>query len=365
MSTPAPADPGALPPLYSRWMRELLKDTVRGEPQSTCDDCAMCPSAGVKPQPNDRYFSPDVKCCTFVPELPNYLVGRILSDADPDGARGRESVRGRLRAGGGVTPLGVATPLMFELIYRGVSGVFGKSRAIRCPHYLEEGGGRCSIWRNRPGVCATWHCKHERGAVGHDFWRALHILLTAVQRALARWCVQDLPAEILSVLFPPIAPSTGGRPRSPEEIDGAASPAYYAAAWGTWKGREEDFYRDCARKVDRLRWSDVRRIGGVELTLLERLLLESWRKLRSDAIPEALRAGSVQVVPLPGGTSRVLSYNENDPIELPSELLDVLGYFDGRPTADALAAIDRERGLVLERDLLRQLVDFQVLVAAR
>src|SRR5436190_23566607 len=94
----AAPDPGPLPPLYARWMRDLLKGAVSGEPEATCDDCAMCPSAGTAPAASTLYFNPDAKCCTYIPELPNYLVGRILSEADPALAHGRDTVRSRLRA---------------------------------------------------------------------------------------------------------------------------------------------------------------------------------------------------------------------------------------------------------------------------
>lgn len=362
MGKATPADPGTLPILYSRWMRELLKDRVGGEPEATCDDCAMCPSRGSTPGVSELHFNPVSKCCTYIPELPNYIVGRILSDPDPALTHGRDTVRARLQAGAGVTPLGIAQPVTFELLYKNAPGLFGRSQTIRCPHYIED-GGRCGVWRHRPSVCATWHCKHERGAVGKTFWRALHQLLCAVQRALARWCVMDLPPSVLSVLFPPLQSPGTGRALEAADIDGVMNPRIYAATWGDLKGREEEFYRSCARKVDALTWKDVRRIGGSELEILERLLLAAWKDLRSTDLPDRLRPGSVRVTPLSPGTTRVLSYSELDPIELPSELMDVLGYFDGRPTDDALAAIAQERGLEIERDLLRQLVDFQVLVA--
>jgi Fe-S-cluster containining protein len=344
-------------------MRELLKDRVGGEPEATCDDCAMCPSQGATPGVSELYFNPASKCCTYIPELPNYLVGRILSDSDPALAHGRDTVRGRLQAGAGVTPLGIAQPVTFEVLYRAAPGLFGRSQTIRCPHFIEE-GGRCGVWRHRPSVCATWHCKHERGAVGRAFWKALHQLLCGVQRALARWCVLDLPPSVLSVLFPPLGNPGGSRPINAADIDGIASPSYYDAAWGSLKGREEEFYRRCARKVDALTWKDVRRIGGSELELLERLLLGAWKDLRSTAVPDRLRPGSVRVTAVTPETTRVISYSDLDPLEMPSELLDTLGYFDGRSTDDALRAIVREKGLEIERDLLRQLVDFQVLVAA-
>ena len=74
--------------------------------------------------------------------------------------------------------------------------------------------------------------------------------LTSTQRALARWCVADLPAIVLSVLFPPMGAPGGGRSLDATDIDGAANPAVYDASWGNLKGREEEFYRGCARRVD-------------------------------------------------------------------------------------------------------------------
>ncbi len=364
MGKATPADPGPLPELYSRWMRELLKDRVGGEPQATCDDCAMvCPSRGSTPAVSELFFNPVSKCCTYIPELPNYLVGRVLSDSDPAMKHGRDTVRARLKAGHGVSPLGIAQPVTFELLYRNAPGLFGRANSIRCPHFIDE-GGLCGVWRHRPSVCATWHCKHERGMVGKAFWKDLHQLLTSTQRALARWCVLDLPPAVLAILFPTMQGPGSGRVLDAADIDGVMNPAYYNSVWGELKGREEEFYRACARKVDALTWKDVHRIGGSEIEVLEKLLLASWKQLRSDEIPGRLRAGTVRVTAVTPETTRVLTYSELDPIDLPSELMDVLGYFDGRPTEDALAAVERDKGLTIEKDLLRQLVDFQVLVAA-
>lgn len=358
----AAAETGPLPPLYAGWMRELLKSPVEGEPQSTCDDCAMCPSKGQTPAYSELFFNPETKCCTYVPEIPNYLAGRILSDRSPGMAAGLKSLRERIR-GAGVTPLGIPQSATFEVLYRNVPGLFGRARSIRCPHFIED-GGRCGIWRHRPSVCATWHCKHERGALGKAFWNALHQLLSGVQKILSRWCVRDLPKETLHVLFPTPQLRGPGRALEAADIDGVSNPAARAAAWGPLLGREEEFYRQCARQVDALGWKDIRRIGGTELEVLEGLLVQAWKDLESDAIPVRLRPGTIRLTPVSPDTHQVLTYSDTDPIDVPAALIDVLGYFDGRPTQDALAAISREKGLELKRDLLRQLLDFQVLVDA-
>lgn len=68
------------------------------------------------------------------------------------------------------------------------------------PHYLDEAGGRCGIWKHRKGVCATWFCKHSRGATGRRFWAMLDQLLATVERELTRWCVLgvDLSAKAVN-----------------------------------------------------------------------------------------------------------------------------------------------------------------------
>jgi len=347
--------------LYARWMRELLGDPVPGEAPATCDDCAMCAPKGAAPAASELFYNPETKCCTYVPELPNYLVGRILSDPDPSMAFGRRTVLERLRAGAGVTPLGIAQPAVFEVLYKSSPGSFGRARSLRCPHYIEE-GGLCGVWRHRASVCATWYCKYERGALGQAFWKALHTLLSAAQRVLARWCVRDLDPEVLAVLFPPVSYPGTGRALDAADIDGRATPEFAKAAWGAWLGREEEFYRDCARRVDRLSWKEIRVIGGSEIDIPERLLRAAWAEHRSTTLPATLRPGGYKVVHDSPEQARITSYSEHDPLELPRELLEALGYFDGRPTAEALKAIAEEKGLDLDRDLVRRLVDFRILL---
>jgi hypothetical protein len=61
----------------------------------------------------------------------------------------------------------------------------------------------------------------------------------------------------------------------------------------------------------------------------------------------------------------VTTYNGFDPLELPRLLVDVLPYFDGGPTCDALRRIRAERRINVQPDLVRRLVDFELLVEPR
>jgi len=61
-------------------------------------------------------------------------------------------------------------------------------------------------------------------------------------------------------------------------------------------------------------------------------------------------------------TCRVSTYSGSDPLDLPTELMDTLTYFDGRTTDQALRAIEAGEGLRIDRALIRRLVDFRILV---
>jgi hypothetical protein len=171
-------------------MDDLLRAPIEAETTATCHDCAMCAAADAPADPDTHYFNPRVKCCTFLPHLRNFLVGRILLDPDPAMARGQRSVEARIAAGSGVTPLGLGRSGTSPASDEG-SG-FGRDEALLCPHYVREGGGLCGIWPHREATCATFFCKHDRGAVGAAFWQALRRLLEAVEQSLAWHCVEAL-----------------------------------------------------------------------------------------------------------------------------------------------------------------------------
>src|SRR5215813_7928721 len=89
----------ALPPLYATWMEQLLTGPIPPETGATCSDCVMLAKEPHPPTGSAHFFNPRTKCCTYLPELPNFLVGRILADSDPQSAAGRATVEARLQAG--------------------------------------------------------------------------------------------------------------------------------------------------------------------------------------------------------------------------------------------------------------------------
>jgi len=354
--------------LYQPWIEALLEGVIPVESQATCDRCAMLAPASSPPgkaRPTveeDRvFFDPRTKCCTYVPNLPNFLVGRILLDLDPESAPGRASIEARISSGIGVTPAGLEQLPTYRLLYQNAEDELGRSVSMRCPHYRSD-TGTCGIWRHRNSVCSTWFCKYVRGAAGQRFWTALLRLLLAVERSLVAYCVLALNPGVDAVRRIVVPPGTDRpAPLSAADLDGIPDAAQYRAAWGRYAGREREFYEASARLVEPLRWTDVVRAGGAEVELAAALVKETYRALNSDALPARLRVGVVEMVPVGRDRLRLSAYRPYDPLVIPKALGDVLHFFDGRPTRAALAAIARA-GLEVDPAVVRRLVDFGVLV---
>lgn len=319
-----------LPELYGRWMSELLGGPLPEEQAATCDRCVQCSGAA----PEGYRFADATKCCTYVPAMPNFLVGGALRGGS---LLARERLLRRMQdEPDATTPHGLDATERERQRYREVlaAEAFGRATDLHCPYYLRELGGQCGVWRSRNGICATWFCKHDRGAAGQRFWQALEVLLTALERELSHWCA-------CTILF--------------EGESDEPSP------WSAWAGREAQYYGRAADLVADLTWSQVQAIAGPTLAPVVHDLLAAHAALR-EGPPARVRLGSIRVTHRGPERSRVVTYLDTDALELPTALLDLLPRLSGRPTAEALAEL-RAEGVELTPDLLRALLDFEILVA--
>jgi len=347
-----------LPDLYARWMAEALPGPVPGEPRATCEDCAMCVK-GDGALPTAMYaFDAEVKCCVYLPRLPNFLAGRALH------GEGAASVQARIEAGVGVTPLALEQPPAYDLLYRNSVNTIGRSRTLRCPHFVEE-GGRCGIWRSRDALCSTWFCQHDRGAVGAAFWTALRDLLTTVEARLALWAAREdgIVSEVLARLIPRTAHDREPEPEPDgPAVDGIPSEATQRALWGERRGQEAAFYEACAARVDVLTWADVLAIGGDEVAVRAEVAADRWSEHADVTLPERLVVGRFEIAARRTGGVRAVSFSSLDAIDLPDALLGLLPVFDGREVSEVLAEMNERWNVEIDPAFLRRLVDWQILV---
>jgi hypothetical protein len=309
-----------------------------------------------------------VKCCTYLPELPNYLVGSILRGGMNSALAkvGQASTQERIERRVSVTPLGLGRSAVYQTVSDATDLVsFGRSVALRCPHYVEEQGGACGIWTFRNSVCSTWFCKYTRGTAGAELWRDLRLLLGEVERQLAVWCCQVAGLDSSAVRRLLVSRKLATRVLLSSELDADPPSEEYAGAWGNWKGRETEYFVACADVVEQLAWADVVTIGGATVQEWARLAVESYHNWAAEDIPSVLHVALANGTIDQSGRIRVTKHSPYDPLLVPRAIWDRLGLFEGRSPTEALNEFDPEaRALLLEGGLLRALLDYRVLTSA-
>ena len=278
---------------------------------------------------------------------------------------GRDSVKKRIQAGLAVTPRGLEWPLKLKAEYHQMeTRAFGRAQSFKCPHYVDERGGLCGIWKYRNSVCSTWFCKYVRGAVGREFWETAKQLMMAIEADLARWCAVKLNLDESALqlfLTPRLMP--GQIPTLKlEDLDDQVDTAEYRRAWANWAGREYEFYVACGALVARLKWADVMSICGPEVELRARMVAKSYRNLIAEDIPERLQYGTFAVTEVKNGSYKTHHPDIGlDAFHLSERVMRLLPYFDGRPTPEIVNQIAQEEKLRFPPELLRRLVDFRIL----
>ncbi len=355
----------SIPSLYDDWLRAALGAPAPDEPRSTCERCAM----GTDPllRESER-FRPDLKCCTYLPQLPNFAVGRLLADDAPGLAEGRDRVRARIAKRLGATPLGLGpSPAWHDRYDRAHEG-FGRDPALRCP-YLSGDSERCTVWSHRAATCATWFCRKQRAIEGSRFWESTRDLLRAVETALSLRCAVDegLDPDALDALVGDegqVRSLARGELRAFTDADGALSEPDARRLWGRFYGHEERFYRACGERASSLSWSEVRATLGASGPLLERRAQRALAALADPTSPPVLRRAPLDVERMRDGRLRVASwYAASEPVLLDADLVDALDAFDGRPTEVVLSEVRARQGAAVDGATLRALVDRGVLVA--
>lgn len=355
-----------VPEFYQRFLPDLFRQQVTHEAKATCDNCAMCESscnnAVGAVDGESRFFRPDTKCCTYHPRLPNYLVGAILSDTSDELAEGRRRLEAKLEARIGITPQWLKPSARYNLLYGNARRAFGRNRALLCPFY-EEGSGHCTIWKFRESVCSTYFCKYVEGEDGRRFWMSLKQYLTLLEVQLSRHALMKLFPEF--VLSRRDQPDPNATLLGASDMDDGPPPeASYQALWGTWRGREAEFYRRCFELVQSLSKSDVDQMLGQDGEI-ERAIVESaMTKKHARSLPPVLVFNTAATVKwLPDGSVALGSYSENDAVALPSAAMNLLLEFTGNaPVSSVRETLRQKHQADLDDEVLLELLHHRILM---
>ena len=349
-----------LPHLYRLFLPKLLWEHVPREVFATCSDCSMCLKEGQQPQEKERYFDPNVKCCTYFPTLPNYLVGALLSDGEPYWEEGRRRVREKIRTRIGVTPRGIAPLKKDSLLYgHSKTNGFGKSRSLLCPYYHQEAGG-CTVWPFREAVCSTYFCKTATGKSGERFWTSVRDFLLQVEQSLVTYVLLQCDYDPEDV----VSSSHDSEELSAEEADGLPpNEEDYKVLWDDQDGREEDFYCEAYQIVSRLTPEEFEKVGGINQQLHVDLIRKKRREMINPELPQTLKFDR-EIGPVQQDDGYFTFTKRGVIIRVSREVCDVLPLYDGnRSLEEVQRAVEIYKNTRLDEEVIINLYNHEILQA--
>ena len=225
-------------------------------PEEKRATCMACPKAKYEG------FLPDYRCCTYIPRVPNFLLGMAVKSPIP------RKIITNLNQSGQLTPEGMhITPQQWaEYLADNAEERFGKSDLVRCP-FLERSTGYCQIYAFRNSVCSTFFCMHSNGPKGDHFWDSLQTLVQQAEMALSQWALKMVGFDLKAYIR-----RQNRLSGKVEKVANTRHPRTWTVAarkelWGDFYGHEIETMEACAQIIREHR-ADLWEIAN-EQTILE------------------------------------------------------------------------------------------------
>ncbi|MGE0763852.1 MAG: hypothetical protein AB7N80_11290 [Bdellovibrionales bacterium] len=138
-------------------------------------NCHSCTASGFAKDAVD-YHSAEVKCCSYWPFVPNFMVPLYWQKSSHSALFLDSKV---------LLPIGLVAPVEYQKLHQTKS----QDPAMQCPFFSKE--KTCEVWEFRSAPCATYFCRSSSGDTGQNFWQEACHLLSLLEQGLARvWMLE-------------------------------------------------------------------------------------------------------------------------------------------------------------------------------
>ncbi|MCB0391517.1 MAG: hypothetical protein KDD58_09505 [Bdellovibrionales bacterium] len=244
--------------LFEKVERIILGETFKSPLEAVnCQSCQMA-IKGI--------YLEALKCCTYHPFLPNYMVGGIL-DGSKDGAK---IIKDKIEKKIFVLPLGVLPSWAYRQEHKFLNAnEYGRNKDLLCP-FFNSLEGSCKIWTFRSSVCRSFYCESSWGKEGLKYWELYNEAHHYVEMALTQECLLQFGFEWQEI---------------ENQLDYLEAPAHQLNPLNKlskkideelWQHKIQDkieFFRDCYNYVSSLSQSKL-------IALLEKEGLDKFTELK-------------------------------------------------------------------------------------
>jgi len=263
-----------LPEIYHKIFPRPLLNWSPNEQKADCLNCSMTAENQRRSSSKkliDISYQAHLKCCTFHPFQPNFLVGGLLTTGRIK-TSALHSIENMIAKRSYALPIGLlpSVPHQVEFNHR-KKHEFGNREDWLCP-YFDKAANNCGVWKFRGAVCTTFFCKSSHGKKGLEFWDAANNYLTYVEAALMEEALVMLdfsPRQISDNLA-----YLNRFEASDKELKMKVLPLGLAKE--LWNGYFEDqagFYKKCFAIVSEMGLKEFKLAMGDQGQMLEKELL--------------------------------------------------------------------------------------------
>ncbi len=345
-------------------LNEFVNITIPLESWATCNSCVL------QRDPKSAYLN--TKCCTYYPHLMNYAVGGLLQDDNPLLVEGQQRVKTIIQAKQGITPYGVIATTKYDHKRGQVDDLIKKASSLDinsgytrkladdllCPYYHE---GFCTVWAYREHCCSTHFCVSVGGEDGKNFWKAVDDYLIVTEQKLSKYALLELGWDAQQVLTERVTSGLLGV----ENEHGQVDEEKYRHLWGSWAGKEEEFYRQCYQVVTQLDEQQFQRIMGLDHDILLKRIHLTHQTFVHPLVPDLLRLNEeVEFIPDIDGWVDI-KMADGYRRRIPRFAETVLRAFDGQRPTSAILVEFGPLGEYFKRDFLLPVYKNRVLEAVQ
>ena len=254
----------SLPKLYQIFLDRRILNLDIQETKATCNNCLRA-----RDHRFPYSYKPDLKCCTFVPFIPNFAVGGILVQK----LEGHQLIQDFIAEKRFALPLGIFPDFDYQYRFQNKKKeAFGNDKNLLC-HYYDQERNQCSIWEFRGVVCSTFFCRSDYGKNGQNFWTEMKDYLSYVEMALAEDCLvmKDFsPRDISDQLQFLNKTEFTATEKTQKKLAAQELKAH-------WNGYSDpiEFYKSCYKLSEKQTRTSFKEILGDQGLKLEKKVLES------------------------------------------------------------------------------------------
>lgn len=251
-----------VPPLYQSYFPSSIWNADIQETKATCHQCIQAP----------HKYDSVLKCCTFWPFIPNYIVGQILLSTDEKYQKVKSVVQDHIARRLYSLPMGLMAPPDYQVNFkRKKKSIFGRNEDFLCPYFSKE-TNNCGAWLYRGSVCTSFFCESSFAGKGQAFWQQFENYLSYLEMGLSQ--------EVLTYKdYSPRDVNVQLEFLNVKKVKRLVLPTY-KKIWKHFYGNEAEFYVQAAQFVDQMPKSQVDEVIGETGVSIRNLLSEQIVKLK-------------------------------------------------------------------------------------